>query len=196
MIECIEQSTVLVFILSVLAFALNRAWRLTPPSLEQQSIWIASRYLIAYTASYGFWIFARIPPVKSFFEHWDSWPLLVSVSWRLLSLNGSFNFVALWLHARDSVRDLHQTSFHAQLLSPSHVTVVEVSKVDYERLSRRYKAELAEIQNANQRLWAELGLTYEQGVTGQMEPLSDEERATYFYSILNYSSRLQQAQVI
>jgi len=194
-IECIEQSAILVLVLFVLAFAVFRARGRAVTSLEEKSIRIVSRYLMAYTASYGCWIIGRWPQLNRWYGHWASWQIFVSVAWRLLILNGAFNFFALWLHTRDSIRDLHQPSLHVPILNESSVSIVKVKKVDSRHLEKTVKADLAEIQNANQRLWRELGLTYEQGVFGQTEPLTEEERADHFYSILNVSSKFQQARV-
>lgn len=196
LIQCIEQSVIFLFILGVLAFSLIRTWRLPSTSPDRRSIHVVSRYLVAYTASYGLWIIALIPFPSHVYEY-EWMQMFVSAAWRLLNLNGTFNFVALWLHARDSARELHLAPLNVHILTEAPASVVEVPQVDYKRLCRRNKADLAEVQNANQRLWRELGLTYEQGVSGQMEPLSEEERASHFYSILQFecSSKLQQARI-
>eukprot|EP00928_Gymnodinium_smaydae_P072753 TRINITY_DN5604_c0_g2_i1.p1 TRINITY_DN5604_c0_g2~~TRINITY_DN5604_c0_g2_i1.p1 ORF type:complete len:365 (-),score=38.20 TRINITY_DN5604_c0_g2_i1:128-1222(-) len=194
-IECIEQASILVLILFVLVYAWIRAARLPHTSPERRCIRTVSRYLVAYIASYGAWIVGRCPLLKATLDDSRYWHVFVNVSWRLLNLNGAFNFLALWLHARDSLRELSLQPVHVAVDDPD-VSVVEVSQIDYGRMSRRAKADTALIQTANQRRWAELGLTYEQGVSGQVEPLSEEERATHFYSILNGSCglrRLEQA---
>merc|ERR1712194_311347 len=125
-------------------------------------------YLVAYVASYGFWIAAMSPDLSALFRGSDRWKLYVSVSWRLLSLNGAFNFIALWLHARDTAKCLQPDSLRVQLC-PEKPEVKKIKKIDHSAYNRSMKGQVAQIQNENQRLWRELGLTYEQGVSGQLE---------------------------
>eukprot|EP00927_Polykrikos_kofoidii_P060432 TRINITY_DN55414_c0_g1_i1.p1 TRINITY_DN55414_c0_g1~~TRINITY_DN55414_c0_g1_i1.p1 ORF type:complete len:368 (-),score=25.39 TRINITY_DN55414_c0_g1_i1:92-1195(-) len=201
MVECVEQTTILIFIVCIVCTSM---WRLRQlgeaATMEGRSLRIVVRYLVAYIASYSLWIVARWPWASQYFGDWTPWKIFVAVSWRLLLLNGAFNFVALWLHARDSVRGFRQhCSNRVQLLDDeAMVTTVEVKRINVKHLNRSITAQVADVQNANQRLWRELNLTYEQGVTGEMEPLPPEERADHFSSIfgLTYSPRLQEARVI
>lgn len=195
-IESIEQTLILAFVVVVLVLSQRRARMRPRESIESRSIRIVSRYLLAYMLSYGCWILARWPLLNRLFRTSPRWPIFVSLAWRLLVLNGAFNFAALWLHARDAVRDLSHP-LHIPILAEDVVSTVEVKRVDQRSLERAVKADLAEIQNANQRTWRELGLSYEEGVMG--EAVSGEDRADHFSSILNYmnySAKLQHATVI
>eukprot|EP00405_Crypthecodinium_cohnii_P020943 CAMPEP_0206469984 /NCGR_PEP_ID=MMETSP0324_2-20121206/30628_1 /ASSEMBLY_ACC=CAM_ASM_000836 /TAXON_ID=2866 /ORGANISM="Crypthecodinium cohnii, Strain Seligo" /LENGTH=303 /DNA_ID=CAMNT_0053943893 /DNA_START=380 /DNA_END=1291 /DNA_ORIENTATION=+ len=187
-IECAEQTLILAFVVFVLVFARCSVRDSSERSVERRSVRIVSRYLAAYIASYGAWILARWPLLQRRYGETDWWPIFVSISWRLLVSNGAFNFLALWLHARDSVQELHWPPLHVPILGEDkevEVSTVQFKQVDYHKWGRTVKSEVAQIQNANQRMWKELGLTFDQGVSGEDEPLTEQDLADHFPSILS-----------
>jgi hypothetical protein len=159
---------------------------------------IISRYLVAFVAAHGLWITISDPLVFQYPNYTTDWRGLAELARQLQNFCGLFNFMAMWLHIRDMARGVCSSSPRARFLNPQSAEMVEFSRVDYARLCRRNKADVAKVQNANQTRWRELGLTYEQGLSGQLEPLSEEERASHFYSIMGAgdASKLQQARVV
>lgn len=191
-IECTQQATIFVFILGVHMFAMRRARSLAENSPERRSILAVSRYLIAYTASYGLWTIIRGIRCVGFDMTSPWWQALDIVSWRLLNLNGAFNYLALSLHAKDSAQSLS----HAAVRLHPRVAQIKVQAIDYRAWSELTKAETARIQNENQLLWAELGLSYDQGLCAEADLLEDadveEARPTnHFARIARFGNLVQ-----
>lgn len=167
-----EQLCVLVLIVCVQLFAMVKAHGLPGHSKERRAISIFSRYLAAYIASYGLWTIDTLFRIFGTERRVNSalWMVFETLAWRLLCLNGVFNFAALWFHARDSVTDIRRSHAPANVTFRSNPsTQTEVAFVDQEELRADVEAETCRIQATNAAMWADLGIAYEDGISGEVD---------------------------
>lgn len=137
------------------------SWSLPPQSLERRSVRIVSRYIVAFAASYGAYC-VHIALCISMDDH--SATKFGFAAWRLLNLNGLFNFVALHFHAKDVVRDYQcdrvSVEPRRRAASSGDISVGQVSFDD------RISEQITYIHAESVCLWAALGTSYEDGVSG------------------------------
>jgi hypothetical protein len=165
------------FIFTVLAqiYGMREASKTVPGSVLRRSMRIIFRYNLAYWSSFGLFIwFCMLRQVLQI--HWTRVAFFVeSLAWRLLLMNGFFNFVALRLHVKEA-------AFHPDRLDQSSVAfslsvqVREVNSINHNIWASDCENQIQRIREDNLELWEQLGIL--EACIEEEERLSQESLQT------------------
>lgn len=115
-----EVSTIFVITVILHVVVIGQAWRTAPRSVARRSVWSASRYVLAFFLThvlhvgYKIWLWVDEAALGS-----CSFEVLRVIGNICLNLNGFFNFLAFWIHARRIARSQTATvnghvNFHTE----------------------------------------------------------------------------------
>lgn len=168
----LELGTIILFIVFVQILLLVRIRRTIPGSVVRRSILCASGYLCACSASYGLYTLGYVIPFlrqgADKVVHQSESKKLVHLdwyfffAWRLLLLNGFFNFLAMLFHFRKLILRRSSPQRRSVALSGSQ-EVLQVPAVDYQTWSTVCEEQIQKIREENRearRVWADLGLDF------------------------------------
>jgi len=154
----------LTFIFTVAAhiYGTREASKTLPGSVLRRSMRIIFRYHLAFWSSFGLFIFIHVPYYAC--PDWPhpylqdgAWDIIVDLAWRLLLMNGFFNFVALRLHVREAAFRSERRVQNSVSFSLS-VQVRQVDSVNYNTWETECENQIQIIRSGNLELWDQLGI--------------------------------------
>mmetsp|Transcript_45458 Transcript_45458/g.83186 ORF Transcript_45458/g.83186 Transcript_45458/m.83186 type:complete len:391 (+) Transcript_45458:97-1269(+) len=154
-----EMLALLCITVFVHAFVVHRTRRTLPGSVLTRSVRVATRYILAFWATFGLFACRSLCNVIDCEawrpSHWWLW--YDFISWRLMLLNGFFNFIALGLHVRDALYNRIARGPHSSVTLNAQVEVREVSEVDFTTWTTTCEAQITRIQETRQ-VWRMFGI--------------------------------------
>lgn len=148
-----------IFLFTVVAhlWTLQTSRKFIPNSVVRRSVRIAFRYHCAFWASFGLYVIVTFLPDEPVPARPGLMDIFVTLAWRLLMLNGFFNFVAFRLHLRDAAA--HPRSRLDQSVAfQEHSEVRFFDDVDYRRWTAACDVQIGRIHGHNMMLLEKLGI--------------------------------------
>jgi len=147
------------FIFTLLAqiYGMREASKTVPDSVLRRSMRIIFRYILAYWLSFGLFILFQLVGEPLQIQSTRVGSFVEILSWRLVLMNGFFNFVALRLHVWEAAFHPKQRVQSSVAFSLS-VQVREVNDVNHHTLASDFEMQIQRIRADNLELWDHLGI--------------------------------------
>mmetsp|Transcript_19856 Transcript_19856/g.53141 ORF Transcript_19856/g.53141 Transcript_19856/m.53141 type:complete len:423 (-) Transcript_19856:32-1300(-) len=147
------------FIFTVVAhiYGTREASKTLPGSVLRRSMRIIFRYHLAYWLSFGLFIMINVLDEIWSYRSTTVGIVVVSLAWRLLLMNGFFNFVALRFHVNE-VAFRPERRVQSSVAFSLSVQVREVDSIDYNTWDTDCENQIQIIRSDNLELWDQMGI--------------------------------------